>query len=892
MQASSPGDHATAGDGRSQLRPSIGQALGAVRAGHAGARPASPGPVLLYAVCHARGIRVAAVNPRQSTGVPLRAGDSTRRRRVRPQRRSSRPRRRRRRIGVDLSGIGVPPSAVLLSSWLFPVDPVPHTAGGSVAGGGPYADWRSAARRGAALAPIQQRTAAVVPPWYQNPRPRRRTGAGDALDPGHGDPHGQRRVDRFYSVVASALRPAGSEPAPARSAPARVAQASEPTRLATTRSVGVGSAVLSAQPGDRRSRTAHHRWRSQGARPLVAGRRRRATALGSEVPGAVAFGLAAAIPVLVATAAGVPAGMGPRRRRRGDRPAGVRRPERPSAARRPVLPGVAAHRARDLQPRAAPVLVAGRPGAPRWTDADRGDGRAQHALGPRRGPRRAPARRTAAHGRRGPQRCVATAWALPVEVPYEVWNCWAAVFAFTLLPFLAWAVGTGHYRLLPLLAAVASFVVQCHLTYVAPTLVAVAVAAVGLALWLRRSAPAPTGSRPRPIRRWVAAAALVGLVCWSAPLVEQVEHRPGNVVRLSQLATNGHPTLGSRAARNAVAATVGVPPLWLAGARRLSDRIEIVGRSPSPVSGVSACLVLGGLALCCGLAWRRRRHDLVVGTALALGLCAALVPDGGDHPGRTARLRRRAVRPHLDGLRGDVRVARARLGHRRARPPGPTSARGPSRDVAGRGDGRRGRRGVAASARRAADPQRLPPQIQDYRLIREAMGRVEDATAGERTVFVDVATPDVASELPSAILYALRRRGARVVVAPRVRDLRRGALRRDLPRGRRRRPRRRRRVRPASGARPLLAGGGYAVSLSRPAPETTAGSGSRPLCRGPPSRTALAGRGPAGRRRRVAASRGRRALRGRRPERRTAADARRRRSRTPRTMPSRARGRR
>jgi hypothetical protein len=411
---------------------------------------------------------------------------------------------------------------------------------------------------------------------------------------------------------------------------------------------------------------------------------------------------------------------------------------------------------------------------------------------------------------------VATAWALPVEIPYETWNCWAAAFAFTLLPFLAWAVGTGHHRVLPLLAAVASYVVQCHLTYVAPTLVAVAVAVVGLTLWLRRPAPAPTGSRPPRVRRWVAAAALVTLVCWSAPLVEQLEHRPGNVVRLSELATNGHPTLGSRAARNAVAATVGVPPLWLAGARGLSDRVEVVGRSPSPVSAVSASLVLGGLALCCGLAWRRRRHDLVVGTALALGLCAAVVPTAATIPAGPLGF---AVEPYVliwmvpAGMfawlvLGWATVELVRPARLTVRPG--TSLAAALAVVAAAG--------VAASARRAADPQRLPPQIQDYRLIREAMGRVEDATAGERTVFVDVATPDVASELPSAILYALRRRGARVVVAPRVATYV-GAHYAGTSRG----------ADavvhvagagsvPPPGARPLLADGGYAVSLSRPAP--------------------------------------------------------------------------
>ena len=307
-------------------------------------------------------------------------------------------------------------------------------------------------------------------------------------------------------------------------------------------------------------------------------------------------------------------------------------------------------------------------------------------------------------------------------------------------------------------------------------------------------------------------------MCWSAPLVEQVEHRPGNGVRLSQLATNGHPTLGSRAARNAVAATVGVPPLWLAGARRLSDRIEIVGRSPSPVSGVSACLVLGGLALCCGLAWRRRRHDLVVGTALALGLCAALVPTAATIPAGPLGF---AVEPYVliwmvsAGMFAWLVLGWATVELVR---PAHVGCRGPSRDVAGRGDGRRGRRGRrrvrpprgGPPAPAAADPG-LPPHPRGH-------GRVEDATAGDRAVFVDVRTPDVASELPSAILYALRRRGARVVVAPRVATYvgahyagtqrEADAVVHVAGAG----------SVPPRGARVLLAGGGYAVSLSRPPP--------------------------------------------------------------------------
>ncbi len=70
---------------------------------------------------------------------------------------------------------------------------------------------------------------------------------------------------------------------------------------------------------------------------------------------------------------------------------------------------------------------------------------------------------------------------LPAESFHDMWNPSAGLFAFLLLIFLCWSVACGDYRLLPLVALVASYVAQVHLMYVLPTLGLLVVACGGLA---------------------------------------------------------------------------------------------------------------------------------------------------------------------------------------------------------------------------------------------------------------------------------------------------------------------------------------------------------------------------------------------------------------------------
>jgi hypothetical protein len=210
--------------------------------------------------------------------------------------------------------------------------------------------------------------------------------------------------------------------------------------------------------------------------------------------------------------------------------------------------------------------------------------------------------------------------ALSPDAPFTIWNPYAALFPFVFLLAAAWSVACGEYKLLPVLVVVASYVAQAHLAYVIPTVGVLLVALGGLVIE-RRALP---GSGLRHVRRWVIAAAVAGLVCWSAPLTEQARHRPGNMVLLVRATLANDATLGSAPAWHAVVDTVGVPAAWLRPwGDQLQDIADVRG-APAATANASALLGLAGLLALLVLATRRRRHDVATSAALGLVLCASV----------------------------------------------------------------------------------------------------------------------------------------------------------------------------------------------------------------------------------------------------------------------------
>jgi hypothetical protein len=249
---------------------------------------------------------------------------------------------------------------------------------------------------------------------------------------------------------------------------------------------------------------------------------------------------------------------------------------------------------------------------------------------------------------------------LSPEGLHDVWNPSAGLFPFTLLLFLCWSLACGEYRLLPLSTLVASFVVQLQLAFLLPSLGAFAVGLAGLVVSLRSSrrdrparratgATAPIGAlqigygggraarglaraAPRHVSRWVLAAVLVAVLCWTAPVVQQLTGHPGNVSAIARTVRANHSTLGPSVGWHAVVHAIGIPPWWLGDPASPWEHKTEVRTAPGALATGSAILVLCGLLVlaACGLV--RRRVDLWAGALIGVALCVAIAIVAAETP--------------------------------------------------------------------------------------------------------------------------------------------------------------------------------------------------------------------------------------------------------------------
>jgi hypothetical protein len=229
-----------------------------------------------------------------------------------------------------------------------------------------------------------------------------------------------------------------------------------------------------------------------------------------------------------------------------------------------------------------------------------------------------------AHRRGGRPLMFATAIAIPImlgslpaETYSDIWNPSVPLLPFALLVFVAWSVACGDYRLLPLMVLLASFVPQCHLTFLVPAAAATAVGIAGLLIERRRSL---LGA---PARAWVVGALVVGALAWSAPVIDQATNQPGNLRLIYRAVRADQPTVGLDSGVRAVVHTVGVVPWWLGDPQFGLDRVADLTAGPGALTALTAVLALAGLAAILVVGWRRRRADVATAGALGLGLCAA-----------------------------------------------------------------------------------------------------------------------------------------------------------------------------------------------------------------------------------------------------------------------------
>ena len=308
---------------------------------------------------------------------------------------------------------------------------------------------------------------------------------------------------------------------------------------------------------------------------------------------------------------------------------------------------------------------------------------------------------------------------LRTDVIRDVWNPAAAVVPFALLIYLCWSLACGELRLLPLAVLVASFTMHCHVAYVVPSLLLLA----------------------------------VGLVCWSGPLIDR-----DNLGTLADAAGARDEALGSVAGLHAVERALGVSPWWLHRAQSPLTRVADVVSGPPVATWVTAAALLVALGVLLGIAGRRRRADVVAACAVALALCLALYLLTASYPKGPEQLASYGYTSWWAAPAGmfawlTVGWSAATLWARERTPVRPRLAAA----------------GVLVAAAAAvfviAQRQGRSADEQWYEPVRTVLDRVHDELPPTHSVRVDGA---FALELQAAIIYDLRRRGLEVSAPPDV----------------------------------------------------------------------------------------------------------------------------
>lgn len=248
---------------------------------------------------------------------------------------------------------------------------------------------------------------------------------------------------------------------------------------------------------------------------------------------------------------------------------------------------------------------------------------------------------TWAHRTAGPAGAAAVAagflalqWAMGSEILVEPWQPHSLLPAALAYLVLIWAIVAGHPGALPWAAAVASLVLQTHLSYgiIVPGL---AILAVGSLLVRARS-----GAQPLPLRRPLLLSAAVVAVSWAQPLYDQL-FGSGNLVAVVVDGGGGDELAGPGFAARVLASVGAVPGGWGPdGFSRLTVDLlaERAPGEPPALEGLAStgaaigwgAAAVAALVAACAVAWRRRDSIwagavLVAAVALVLAFVTVAV---------------------------------------------------------------------------------------------------------------------------------------------------------------------------------------------------------------------------------------------------------------------------
>jgi hypothetical protein len=206
----------------------------------------------------------------------------------------------------------------------------------------------------------------------------------------------------------------------------------------------------------------------------------------------------------------------------------------------------------------------------------------------------------------------------------DPWNCFITTLPFGLLIFLSWAMWGREAWALPAAAALATFLAQVHVGFVALAPPLVAWGALGLVV-MTALLPDPQ-DRARSARRVTKAAALtVGVlaVAWLPPVIEGIRHSPSNIASIARWFR--HPEEDAHSLTEGwrvMTGQFGGVPEWLTTKRDFT----LVGESPF-ISSAPLPWLLVVVAVAAVVLWRRRvdgARALVAttGVALVVGMVA------------------------------------------------------------------------------------------------------------------------------------------------------------------------------------------------------------------------------------------------------------------------------
>jgi hypothetical protein len=229
-------------------------------------------------------------------------------------------------------------------------------------------------------------------------------------------------------------------------------------------------------------------------------------------------------------------------------------------------------------------------------------------------------------GRRGEAMVAAAAVALSFTLGSEMladpWQPHNLVLPFFAFLVSCAALAAGNWGSAPWAVGVGSMVMGAHLSFVYLVLAVLVVAAV--LAWR---------AEPAGWRRAVVRSAVVGLVAWSQPLLEQFfGHGTGNLSRVLQASGGDQQPIGAALGSRLVAQVVVMPPWWLrpSFADSVPDTaysadgvLRPQGVVSAPIAAVSLVLLTGTLVVLV-LHWHRRAERSAMAPA-AVALTGVVV---------------------------------------------------------------------------------------------------------------------------------------------------------------------------------------------------------------------------------------------------------------------------